>query len=109
MRQADNARINPWVRMWLFSAGSISARPTRSACRRCASWPTDLGYAEVRTYINSGNLIFSSTKTAATLEREISAAIKSTIGHSIDVAVRTPAQLKKVWRTIPIRTATRAR
>ncbi len=57
---------------------------------------TDLGYTDVRTYINSGNLIFSSTKTAATLEREISAAIKATIGHSIDVAVRTPAQLKKI-------------
>ena len=61
----------------------------------------DLGYTEVRTYINSGNLIFSSTKTSATLEREISAAIKSTIGHSIDVAVRTPAQLKKVVANNP--------
>ena len=61
----------------------------------------DLGYTDVRTYINSGNLIFSSTKSAATLEREISAAIKSTIGHRIDVAVRTPAQLKKVLTNNP--------
>ena len=61
----------------------------------------DLGYGEVRTYINSGNLIFTSTQTAATLEQEISAAIKSTIGHSIDVAVRTPAQLKKVVTNNP--------
>ena len=61
----------------------------------------DLGYADVRTYINSGNLIFSSTKSAADLEREISAAIKSTIGHRIDVAVRTPAQLKKVVKNNP--------
>jgi len=62
---------------------------------------TDLGYTDVRSYINSGNLIFSSTKTAATLEREISDAIKTTIGHSIDVAVRTPAQLKKVVANNP--------
>ena len=62
---------------------------------------TDLGYADVRTYINSGNLIFSSTKTAATLEQEISAAIKATIGHSIDVAVRTPAQLRKIVANNP--------
>jgi len=40
---------------------------------------SDLGYTDVRSYINSGNLIFSSTKTAATLEREISDAIKTTI------------------------------
>jgi uncharacterized protein (DUF1697 family) len=62
---------------------------------------TDLGYTDVRTYINSGNLIFGSTKTAATLEREISDAIKTTIGHKIDVAVRTPAQLKKVLANNP--------
>ena len=52
----------------------------------------DLGYTDVRTYINSGNLIFSSTKTAATLEREISAAITSTIGHrSTSPCVRRPS------------------
>ena len=37
---------------------------------------TELGYTDVATYINSGNLIFDSTKKAATLEREIAAAIK---------------------------------
>jgi uncharacterized protein (DUF1697 family) len=61
----------------------------------------ELGYAEVRTYINSGNLIFTSGKRPPTLEKEISAAIKSTIGHSVDVAVRTPAQLKKILAENP--------
>ena len=36
----------------------------------------DLGYTDVATYINSGNLIISSTKKAATVEREISKGIK---------------------------------
>ncbi|HEY5842709.1 MAG TPA: DUF1697 domain-containing protein [Mycobacterium sp.] len=57
---------------------------------------TGLGYTEVATHINSGNLILDSTKKAATLEREITAAIAETFGFKIDVAVRTPAQLKKI-------------
>jgi uncharacterized protein (DUF1697 family) len=56
----------------------------------------DLGYTDVTTYINSGNLIFVSTTKAADLEREISAAIDKRFGSRIDVAVRTPAQLKRI-------------
>jgi uncharacterized protein (DUF1697 family) len=61
----------------------------------------DLGYTDVATYINSGNLIISSTKNAATVEREISDAIKKTFGRPIDVAVRTPSQLKKILAENP--------
>jgi uncharacterized protein (DUF1697 family) len=61
----------------------------------------DLGYTDVATYINSGNLIFASTKKAAALEREISAAIKQHFGTDTDVAVRTPAQLKKILADNP--------
>ena len=61
----------------------------------------DLGYTEVATFINSGNLIVSSPKKAATVEQEISKAIKDTFGRSIDVTVRTPAQLKKVLAENP--------
>jgi uncharacterized protein (DUF1697 family) len=61
----------------------------------------DLGFTDVATYINSGNLIISSPKKAATLEREISEAIKKAFGPSIDVTVRTPAQLKKILADNP--------
>jgi len=61
----------------------------------------DLGYADVATYINSGNLIINSPKKAATVEREIADAIKDTFGRPIDVAVRTPAQLKKLLAENP--------
>ena len=69
----------------------------------------DLGYTDVGTYINSGNLIISSTKKAATVEREISDAIKKTFGWPIDVTVRTPVELKKIWPRTPIRTVVRAK
>jgi uncharacterized protein (DUF1697 family) len=61
----------------------------------------DLGYTDVATYINSGNLIISSPKKAATVEREIVKAIKDTFGRPIDIAVRTPAQLKKLLAENP--------
>jgi uncharacterized protein (DUF1697 family) len=61
----------------------------------------DRGYTDVATYINSGNLIISSSKKAATVEREISNAIKDTFGRHIDVTVRTPAQLKKILAENP--------
>jgi uncharacterized protein (DUF1697 family) len=61
----------------------------------------DLGYTDVATYINSGNLIVTSPKKAATLEREISKAIKDRFGRPIDVTVRTPAQLKKILADNP--------
>ena len=56
----------------------------------------NLGYTDVATYINSGNLVFSSPKKAASLEREISTAISERLGTSTDVAVRTPAQLRRI-------------
>jgi uncharacterized protein (DUF1697 family) len=61
----------------------------------------DLGYTDVATYINSGNLIISSPKKAATVEREIATAIKDTFGRPIDVAVRTQAQLEKLLAENP--------
>ena len=51
-----------------------------------------LGYTDVATYINSGNLVLR-RPTPAALERELSAAIAESFGEAIDVTVRTPAQL----------------
>jgi uncharacterized protein (DUF1697 family) len=61
----------------------------------------DLGYTDVATYINSGNLIVTTPKKAGTVEHEISKAIKDTFGRPIDVTVRTPAQLKEVLAENP--------
>jgi uncharacterized protein (DUF1697 family) len=62
---------------------------------------TELGYTDVATYINSGNLIFASPKQPGDLEREISAAIERRFGVRIDVAVRTPTQLRKIVEQNP--------
>ena len=56
----------------------------------------EFGYTDVATYINSGNLIFRTAKKAATVERALTKAISDTFGLTIDVTMRTDAQLKKV-------------
>jgi uncharacterized protein (DUF1697 family) len=56
----------------------------------------DLGYDDVRTYIQSGNLLCRTPKGAATVERELQQAIAERCGVTTDVIVRTRAQLAKV-------------
>ncbi len=55
-----------------------------------------LGWTNVATYINSGNLIFHSQKKPPTLERELQAALKAELGKTIDVTVRSQTQLEQI-------------
>jgi uncharacterized protein (DUF1697 family) len=55
-----------------------------------------LGYTDVMTYINSGNLIMTSADSAAKIEQRLAAAINEEFGLTVDVAVRTPAQLATI-------------
>ena len=62
-----------------------------------------LGCGDVRTYIQSGNVVFtvSPKKTTASLEREMSRAIERSLGLTIDVMVRDAAALKRVVTSNP--------
>jgi len=55
-----------------------------------------LGYTDVVTYINSGNLILTGTDNAATIEQRLAKAIADELGLKIDVAVRTPERLATI-------------
>ena len=55
-----------------------------------------LGYTDVVTYINSGNLIVTATDPAATIEQRLHEAIAGELGLKVDVAVRTPARLATI-------------
>lgn len=57
----------------------------------------DLGYQEVVTYIQSGNVIFQTKKTAEEkLEKNIKSAIEKTFGFDVPVFVLTRDELKKL-------------
>jgi uncharacterized protein (DUF1697 family) len=61
----------------------------------------DQGHEKVVTYIQSGNVVFDGRGSAATLAKELSAAIEHAFGLKTPVVLRTRAQLEKVVATNP--------
>jgi uncharacterized protein (DUF1697 family) len=111
-RSGASSRLDGWALAYNWEDGEVATyvaflRGVNLGPNNKISMPAlramaeDLGYTDVATYINSGNLIVTSPKNAATVEREISQAIKDTFGRPIDVTVRTPAQLKKILAENP--------
>jgi uncharacterized protein (DUF1697 family) len=61
----------------------------------------ELGYENVATYINSGNVLFTAVKSARQLETEIEPALDSHFGLPIRVMVRSLADMERVNKLIP--------
>ncbi len=61
----------------------------------------ELGFAGVRTYINSGNVVLTSDRPAEEIESRIAEAIEATFSHRVDVVVRSAAQLDQVLAANP--------
>lgn len=59
------------------------------------------GFAEVRTFIASGNVIFRSGKSEAQIKAALEAGLMAYAGKSIGVLVRTAAELAAVLRANP--------
>lgn len=55
-----------------------------------------LGYADVASFVNSGNLLFSASGKPPQLERAIRAALEDTFGFEVTTFVRTAAQVRKL-------------
>ena len=60
-----------------------------------------LGAKDVRTYVQSGNVVFRHAGGAAKLESELERTITSELGLEITVVVRSAAQLAKVVQAHP--------
>jgi uncharacterized protein (DUF1697 family) len=65
-----------------------------------------LGYADVRTFIQSGNVVFSTEEPVASLDLE--RAIEARFGLAIAVVLRSAAELERVVRADPFPQAERA-
>jgi uncharacterized protein (DUF1697 family) len=56
-----------------------------------------LGFAEVETYIASGNVIFETpSKNAAALEKKIAAALEAALSYEVATFLRTTAELQAI-------------
>lgn len=60
-----------------------------------------LGYQNVKTYINSGNVLFSSSKSAKVLVKQIEQALEKQFKFAIPVIIRSKTQLATVCKKIP--------
>ena len=59
-----------------------------------------LGFSDVKTYVQSGNVIFKASKISETsLTAKIAKKILADFGHSVSVLVRTPAELGEVLKS----------
>jgi uncharacterized protein (DUF1697 family) len=62
---------------------------------------TDLGYGDVRTYLQSGNVVLTSRAAARRVERELEQQIAAGLGVDLKVLVRTRAELAGVIERDP--------
>jgi uncharacterized protein (DUF1697 family) len=60
-----------------------------------------LGFAGVRTYIASGNVVFTSRKSEAAVKKALEAALESYAGKPVGVMVRSAAEMAQVLTDNP--------
>jgi uncharacterized protein (DUF1697 family) len=56
----------------------------------------ELGYAEVETFIASGNVIFTATGNGDELRQAIESQLKAQLGYEVETFLRTPAEVAAV-------------
>lgn len=60
-----------------------------------------IGCKNVSTYINSGNVLFESTTSKASLNKKIAPSLKETFGFDIPTIIKTEVDIKKINKAIP--------
>jgi uncharacterized protein (DUF1697 family) len=63
---------------------------------------TKAGYEDVRTYVQSGNIVLRNPAKAAEVERELKTLISGRFGFDVPVIVRSRAQLAAVVKADPL-------
>jgi uncharacterized protein (DUF1697 family) len=63
---------------------------------------TDAGYDDVQTYVQSGNVVLTSTMSARELERAARELISGRFGFEVPVIVRTRTELARVVKANPL-------
>jgi uncharacterized protein (DUF1697 family) len=86
--------MTTWVALF---RGINVGRSKRIAMSELRTMLISLGYADIRTHLQSGNAIFAAQgRKPVSLEQELSAGIRNTFGMDAAVMVRTAAELAAV-------------
>ena len=86
------------------NVGGNNAIPMSALCSLCH----EIGYGNVQSYIQSGNLVFSAAGSQPALEAELEAEIERRFGLSIPVVVRAAADWHSYVQNSPFPEASRA-
>ena len=78
--------------------GRLPMSELRELCRNC-------GLAEVTTYIQSGNVVFSSRLDGSKVKRRLESTLRERMGKPVGVYVRTPAELDAIIERNPFKQA----
>ncbi|HEU4329772.1 MAG TPA: DUF1697 domain-containing protein [Lapillicoccus sp.] len=91
------------VRIGFLRAVNLGKR--RVEMPRLKKTVEDLGYDDVWTYINSGNVVFDTTGSRANVEKALEKALEAEFGFECTTFVRTAAELEKSLAATPFEVA----
>ena len=80
-----------------INVGGTGKLPMKKLSKLC----TDLGFEDVKTYIQSGNVVFASRKGEAAVRKALVAALTKALGKTADVAVRSDKEMAAVLKKNP--------
>ena len=69
--------------------------------KELSAWCTNLGLVKVRTYIQSGNIVFESRLSEEAVRNKLEQTLAKNIGKRVDVVVRTASDLRSVLEANP--------
>lgn len=75
-----------------INVGGNTMLPMKELAALCV----DIGFQEVRTHINSGNVIFKSALSEEKLKTNLTKALHEKTGRSIDVMIRNDLELRSI-------------
>ncbi|MHB8052908.1 MAG: DUF1697 domain-containing protein [Methanoregula sp.] len=84
-----------------FLRGINVGGKTMVSMKDLAAICVQIGFEHVRTYLNSGNVIFQSSLTEAELQEALETALTRKTGKEIGVVIRSPGDLERVVKGNP--------
>ena len=61
----------------------------------------DMGFKNVRTFIQSGNVVFESPAKAEALKKKIESGLKKSFGYDVNVIIRSKTEMDKIIKEYP--------
>ncbi len=61
----------------------------------------EMGFKNVRTFIQSGNVVFESPAKAEALKKKIETGLNKSLGYAVNVIIRSQAEMEKIIKDYP--------